>query len=79
MAREITMTCKVGAFIFDKGIILSRAKLIRDAVMGQILNPKSRVELRTDVDVYNYVRDALSNDLARIPFEVRLAPSVTRW
>jgi hypothetical protein len=40
MAEAITLTSKVGRFVFKPDVILSHAKLIRDTVMAQILNPK---------------------------------------
>lgn len=38
----MTLTCKIGRFIFDSGLPLSKMKLIRDTVMAQLLNEGRR-------------------------------------
>ena len=37
---DIILECKVGRFLFDPNTPLSHTKLVRDTVMGQMLNPK---------------------------------------
>lgn len=69
MPGEITFVTPVGKFGFSKQVPLSHAKLIRDAVMGQILNPKSNEpRLRNSQDIYDYARDRLGHALARVSF-----------
>lgn len=67
--NEITLVCPVGKFVFQRHVPLIHAKLIRDSVMGQILNPKSNEpRLRNSQDIYDYARDRLGHTLARISF-----------
>lgn len=67
--NEVTFVTPVGRFVFQRTVPLSHAKLIRDAVMGQILNPKSNEpRLRNSQDIYDYARDRLGHALARISF-----------
>lgn len=67
--EEFTIVTPVGRFVFHNSTPLAHAKLIRDAVMGQILNPKSNEpRLRNSQDIYDYARDRLGYMLARISF-----------
>jgi hypothetical protein len=67
--NEFTFVTPVGRFSFHKSVPMAHAKLIRDSVMGQILNPKSNEpRLRNSKDIYDYARDRLGHMLARISF-----------
>jgi hypothetical protein len=57
--------------MFKSNVRLSQAKLIRDSVMGHFFNPKpNEPKIRTEDDVYRYVREDCSRILAGIPFTV---------
>jgi hypothetical protein len=75
MADGITLTCTVGRFTFDTDVIISRTKLIRDSVMGQILTPRpGEPHLITAQDVYAYIRDgSCGRTLENVPFEFEFA------
>lgn len=67
--NEVTFVTPVGKFVFQRTVPLAHAKLIRDSVMGQILNPKSNEpRLRNSKDIYDFARDRLGHALARISF-----------
>lgn len=71
---EVTLVCKLGRFTFKKDVRISKAKRIRDEVMGQFFNPRpgSR-RLRTEDDIEEYVRNEHHlRDVAGIPFEVEI-------
>lgn len=71
MNDTITLTSKVGNFVFDKRVRLSRAKMIRDAILGQYFNPKpNEPSIKTVDDAYSYARDHLSRELESIPFSL---------
>lgn len=54
----MTLTTKLGRFIFDERIHLQMAKLIRDTLVGQKLNPTTNsVKLRSEQDYLDYARD----------------------
>lgn len=58
-----TLTCKVGKFIFHDEVRLNTAKLIRDSVMGQMLNPKEGYpRLRSERDCIEYARQSFKNE-----------------
>lgn len=56
----MTLRCKIGDIVFDEAISLSMAKLIRDTVMGQMLNPKKGDlrKLRSEQDVKLFIHDS---------------------
>lgn len=69
MSEEFTLVTPIGKFVFHKSTRMAHAKLIRDSVMGQILNPKSNEpRLRNSRDIYDYARDRLGHVLSRISF-----------
>lgn len=51
----MTLTCKIGKFVFGDNTKLSTAKLIRDTVQGQVLIPKDGRKLKTAEDCENFV------------------------
>lgn len=54
----MTFTTKLGRFVFDERIPLSIAKLIRDTLVGQRLNPQAdNTRLRSEQDYLDYARD----------------------
>lgn len=72
--KTITFTTRMGNFTFDKDILLSKAKLIRDSVVGQFFNPKpNEPRIRNEQDAHDYVRNHLGRDLEWIPFELSFA------
>lgn len=75
MAGEITLTSKMGTFTFDRRVVISKAKLIRDSITGQFFNPKSdERSIKRASDIEPYVRAHLSKQLNEIWFEVTLNP-----
>lgn len=67
--NDVIMTCKVGRFSFDQGVILSHAKLIRDSVMRQILNPQSQFGKITDEhSAREFVQSHCTGSFAHVPF-----------
>lgn len=53
----MTFICAVGKLTFNERVSLSGAKLIRDAIMGQVLNPRDGVKLKTAVDCFQYAQN----------------------
>lgn len=72
MAKEITLTCKMGKFTFNGDVAISKAKRIRDEIMGQFFNPKrDLMRIHTARDAETFVRtERHMSDCAHIPFEV---------
>lgn len=69
---SITFTTKMGNFTFHKNVQLSKAKLIRDSVMGQFFSPKTDgPRIKNEADAHNYVR-SVSRDLEGIPFSLAI-------
>lgn len=67
--QQITLVSPVGHFVFDRHVVLSHAKLIRDAVMGQILNPKPNLpRLRNSQDIYSFAQEHLGRTLEGVSF-----------
>ena len=63
----------IGRFGFPEGTELSQAKLVRDMVLGQFLDPQPHLpKLKTESDCYQYVKNNASDVLANIPFKVVL-------
>jgi hypothetical protein len=60
----MTLTCKIGKLEFSDKCGLSKAKLIRDTVVGQILNPpEGSVKLRRDEnEIIKFVTSAFKRD-----------------
>lgn len=75
MADGFTISCKMGTFTFDKNVMISKAKRIRDEVMGQFFDPKAGLpRLRTERDIESFVRNAHHlKDVSDVPFEVRIS------
>jgi hypothetical protein len=61
---RMTLTSKVGKFIFADHCELSKAKLIRDTVMGQILNPPEGSQRlpRDEKAIFTFVASAFKKD-----------------
>ena len=63
MRSPVVFTCAIGKLVFDDNTQLSKAKLIRDTLMAQKLNPKDNVKkLRTDQDCMNFVMDTFKHE-----------------
>jgi hypothetical protein len=86
MPGEITLTSRFGQFTFDKTVILSHAKLIRDTVTGQFFHPKDgEPKMRTVEEALMYVANycgklgdipfTLTISIKKQPFEWRYNPS----
>lgn len=61
-----TLTSSAGRFVFRKGVLLSHAKLIRDAVTGRCHAPASNL---TPDNVAGWVKLRLSGSINKISFE----------
>lgn len=70
MAGKITLTSKLGSFVFDSHVILSKAKLIRDSITGQFYNPQTDApKVKTVDDVKDYIEHHVGGHLGDIPFD----------
>lgn len=77
MERHITLTSKAGRFIFYSDVLLSHAKLIRDMVGAQVVNPQPRApRIKSSSDARNYVRASDDGAVSDIPFS--FVPSSVR-
>lgn len=66
------LTSAIGKFTFDDKTVLSHAKLVRDTVVGQMLNPKQDCRrVKDDVDACELILD-FGGVLAQVPFELEL-------
>ena len=70
MDKSITLTSKLGYFIFDVGVNLSHAKLIRDTVTGEFFAPKGGKRIKTKENAYSLMVNHPSNILSDIQFEL---------
>lgn len=67
--QRVIMSSKVGRFIFYPDVILSHAKLIRDAVTGQICNPNpNEMRIRMSSDAPKYVHSFCDGSHKHTPF-----------
>lgn len=74
MNDTLKFTCKIGTFYFPKETRLSLAKLTRDTVMGQILNPEPRTQqINTAEDAEQFMRNSASHVLAGVRFKLEMA------
>lgn len=72
MEKDVTFTCRLGVFIFDSGVRLAHAKLLRDSVMGRYFSPPPRTKpINTEQDIYEFV-ETLPPLLSHIPFDVSI-------
>lgn len=70
-----TFRSKMGSFVFDKGVPLVSAKLIRDSVTGQYFKPlPGEPRIKTAEDAEAYVRNNLPKSLCDIPVEIQVDP-----
>ena len=77
MSDTITLDSKVGRFVFFKDTPLSHAKLIRDAVMNQVLQPSYK-KIKTGQDAVNYIRHNCAGSYSDTIFSFYPAPSFGR-
>lgn len=70
----ITLTCKMGTFTFNNGVLMSKARRIRDEVVGQFFAPKEGLpRIKSVNDAEEFVRNQKHlRDVADIPFEVMI-------
>lgn len=63
----MTLTCKIGKLEFSDDCALSTAKLIRDTVMGQMLNPpEGTPKLRRDEgEIFQFVASMFKRDAGK--------------
>lgn len=67
----------IGKFEFHDDVLLSHAKLVRDTVVGQWLNPKPGAKrLKTLKDVHEFMASHSSNLLTKLEFDLSLADHV---
>ena len=67
--NDVIMTCKVGRFSFDRGVLLSHAKLVRDSIMAQILNPKPQFgKIKDEQSAREFVQNHCAGSFAHVPF-----------
>lgn len=67
------LTSAIGDFIFVKNTQLSHAKLVRDTVQGQILNPKpGETKLKSSYQIRQWIWDNFSKSMDNIQFVVKL-------
>lgn len=58
----MTFTTLIGHFVFSEKADLAKAKLIRDTVVGQILNPKDGRMLKSGQNVLEYIQATFDRD-----------------
>lgn len=69
MNDRLILASKAGTFYFFRDAILSHAKLIRDAVTGEVLNPKrSRKKIRNSADAVEYILSECAGTFTKVPF-----------
>jgi len=69
-----TLTSPAGRFFFSKEVILSQAKLIRDAITAQVMNPNPALpNIRTETDAQQYILNNISGPASQANFSVALA------
>lgn len=74
---QIVMTSAIGKFTFDAGTTRTLAKLVRDAVTGEVLAPKQRgMVVHTEEDATKFVRAYESDLVSRVQFKVEFNDSV---
>lgn len=69
---NMTMTTKIGNFTFRKDVPLSHAKLLRDSVLGQFLNPQGGGRITCEAEAQDFAYEHLGRDLSCIPFNLEL-------
>lgn len=63
------LSSPIGDFYFAFGTPLSLAKVVRDNVVGQVLNPKpGEMSLETTDDISAFVRGRCGNVVAEVEF-----------
>lgn len=68
--RDIIMDCKVGRFVFARDVVLSRAKLVRDSVMGQILSPDRKcVSISNADEAREFMREDVGGPASQVLFD----------
>lgn len=66
--RRLILSSRVGTFYFYPDARMSHAKLVRDAVMGQILNPDPEYRMiKVPADAYLFVK-TLRGSIKETPF-----------
>jgi hypothetical protein len=69
----VTITTKLGYFVFDMSVPFSQADLIADTVTGQWFNPDPKEPKLTSVqDCYDFILYHPTNKIAAIEFELVL-------
>lgn len=71
MQGSITLTSRMGRFVFPMGHRLVDMKLIRDSITGQFFKPlQMEMKIKTAQDAQTYALHHLDRNLAAIDFEV---------
>lgn len=66
------ITSPIGDFIFASGTPLSHAKLVRNTVQGQILDPKpGSPKLVESAQIRRWIRDQFAKSMGNIKFVVK--------
>ena len=69
-----TLISPAGRFFFSKEVILSQAKLIRDAITAQVMNPNPALpEIRCQTDAQQYSLSNIAGPASKVNFSVELA------
>lgn len=67
------MTCGIGRLIFDDDTELIHAQLVRDTLLGQILNPQpGTARIHSEQNCYDFIRNECGNILAAVKFIIQL-------
>lgn len=67
------MTCGIGRLIFDDDTELIHAQLVRDTLLGQILNPQpGTARIHSEQNCYDFIRNECGNVLAAVKFIIQL-------
>jgi len=69
MNDRLILNSKAGTFYFFRDALMSHAKLIRDAITGEIMNPKrSHKKIRNSADAVQYIVSECAGTFAKVPF-----------
>lgn len=67
------MTCRIGRLVFAEGTELSHARLVRDTLLGQVLNPQpGTARIHSEQNCYDFIKNECGNVLAAVKFIIQL-------
>lgn len=68
--NTITMTTKVGRFLFFSSDVLSHCKIVRDSVMGHILNPQNGLpRIKSSAEASAFVKQHVEGPASSVLFK----------